>query len=101
KIRGIIVYPRRIEELVRPHAGVDEFQVVFRRHEGLDDILIRIDPSPTLSLAERENLRGKLADDLRTGLGIRATVDVGEPGSLPRWDHKARRVKDERTEVPF
>ncbi len=101
KIRGIIVYPRRIEELVRPHAGVDEFQVVFRRHEGLDDILIRIDPSPTLSLAERDGLRAKLADDLRTGLGIRATVDVGEPGSLPRWDHKARRVKDERTEVPF
>ncbi len=101
KIRGIIVYPRRIEELVRPHAGVDEFQIVFRRHEGLDDILIRIDPSPSLSLAERESLRGKLADDLRTGLGIRVTVDVGEPGSLPRWDHKARRVKDERTEVPF
>ena len=101
KIRGIIVYPRRIEELVRPHAGVDEFQIVFRRHEGLDDILIRIDPSPSLSLAERDGLRAKLADDLRTGLGIRVTVDVGEPGSLPRWDHKARRVKDERTEVPF
>jgi hypothetical protein len=26
---------------------------------------------------------------------------MAEPGSLPRWDHKARRVKDERTEVPF
>ncbi len=101
KIRGVIVYPRRVEELVRPHAGVDEFQIVFRRHAGLDDILIRIDPSPALSLAERESLRGKLADDLRTGLGIRTTVEIGDPGSLPRWDHKARRVKDERTEVPF
>jgi hypothetical protein len=29
------------------------------------------------------------------------SVEVAEPGSLPRWDHKARRVKDERTEVPF
>src|SRR2546430_13343802 len=52
KIRGIIVYPRRIEELVRPHASVDEFQIVFRRHEGLDDVLIRIDPSPSLSRSE-------------------------------------------------
>ena len=101
KVRGIIVYPRRIEELVRPHAGVDEFQVVFRRHEGLDDILIRIDPAPTLTLAERGKLGARLTDDLRTGLGIRVTVEVGEPGSLPRFDHKARRVKDERTEVPF
>src|SRR5213595_1056508 len=101
KVRGIIVYPRRIEELVRPHVDVDKFQIVFRRREGLDDILIRIDPSPSLSLAERAGLTARLADDLRVGLGIRVTVAVGEPGSLPRWDHKARRVKDERTEVPF
>ena len=101
KIRGIIVYPRRIEELVRPHGGVDEFQIVFRRHEGLDDILLRIDPSPALSLAERDGLRARLGEDLRTGLGIRVTVETVEPGLLPRWDHKARRVKDERTEVPF
>ena len=101
KIRGVIVYPRRVEELVRPHANVDEFQIVFRRHEGLDDILLRIDPSPSLSLGERDGLQTKLAEELRLGLGIRVTVDIGEPGSLPRWDHKARRVRDERTEVPF
>jgi len=28
-------------------------------------------------------------------------VELLEPDSLPRWDHKARRFKDERTEVPF
>ena len=101
KIRGIIVYPRRIEELVRPHEGVDEFQVVLRRHEGLDDILVRIDPSPTLSDTQRTQLCATLDDSLRVGLGIRVTVEATEPGALPRWDHKARRVRDERTEVPF
>jgi phenylacetate-CoA ligase len=101
KVRGVIVYPRRIEEIVRPHAEVDEFQVVFRRVDGLDDILVRIDPSPSLSLAERGGLRERLGDDLRVGLGIRASVEISEPGSLPRWDHKARRVTDERTDVPF
>jgi phenylacetate-CoA ligase len=101
KVRGIIVYPRRIEELVRPHRDVDEFQIVFRRVDGLDDILVRLDPSPALALGERARLGGALARDLQLGLGIRVSVEVGEPGSLPRWDHKARRVKDERTEVPF
>ncbi len=101
KVRGIIVYPRRIEELVRPHAGVDEFQIVFRRHQGLDDILVRIDPSPALARAECDGLCASVADALRLGLGIRVTVEATEPGALPRWDHKARRVKDERTEVPF
>jgi phenylacetate-CoA ligase len=101
KVRGVIVYPRRIEELVRPHKSVDEFQIVLRRREGLDDILVRIDPSPDLSLDERAGLLATLGDSLRTGLGLRATVEITEPGALPRWDHKARRVRDERTEVPF
>jgi len=101
KVRGIIVYPRRIEELVRPHRDVDEFQIVFRRVDGLDDILVRLDPAPALAPDERARLGEALAKDLQLGLGIRVSVEVGEPGCLPRWDHKARRVKDERTEVPF
>jgi phenylacetate-CoA ligase len=101
KVRGIIVYPRRVEEIVRAHAGLDEFQIVFRRVEGLDDILVRLDPAPALSAAERDGMQRAVAEDLRLGLGIRVTVELTAPGDLPRWDHKARRVKDERTDVPF
>lgn len=101
KVRGVIVYPRRIEELVRPFAGVDEFQIVFRRQDGLDDVLVRVDPAPGLAKAESDGLCAALGDALRVGLGIRVTVEATKPGELPRWDHKARRVKDERTEVPF
>jgi len=101
KIRGVIVYPRRIEEIVRGHAEAEEFQVVLRRVSGLDDILVRIDPRPDLAPGGRAALQEKVAHDLQIGLGIRTSVEVVEPGSLPRWDHKAKRVKDERTEVPF
>jgi phenylacetate-CoA ligase len=101
KVRGIIVYPRRVEEIVRAHRDVDEFQIVFRRVEGLDDILVRVDPAAALAPRERPALGEALAKDLQLGLGIRVSVEVGEPGCLPRWDHKARRVRDERTEVPF
>jgi phenylacetate-CoA ligase len=101
KVRGVIVYPRRIEELVRPFAGVDEFQIVFRRQDGLDDVLVRVDPAPGLAKAESDGLCAALGDALRVGLGIRVSVEATKPGELPRWDHKARRVKDERTEVPF
>src|SRR5688572_7308113 len=101
KVRGIIVYPRRVEEIVRPHDGVDEFQIVFRRQDGLDDILVRIDPAPALSRTQRDGLCASVAGALKIGLGIRVTVEATDSGALPRWDHKARRVKDERTEVPF
>jgi phenylacetate-CoA ligase len=101
KIRGIIVYPRRVEEIVRAHRGVDEFQIVFRRVGGLDDILVRIDPAADLPATEREHLDRSVAEELRVGLGIRVSTEITAPGELPRWDHKARRVRDERTEVPF
>jgi phenylacetate-CoA ligase len=101
KIRGVIVYPRRIEEIVRQQPDVEEFYVVLRRVSGLDDILVQIDPAPSLASGGRAALQEKLAHDLQIGLGVRASVEVVEPGSLPRWDHKAKRVRDERAEVPF
>jgi len=91
----------RVEELVREHGAVDEFRIVFRRVEGLDDILVRLDPSPELSDADRRTLQEHVAKELQVGLGIRASVELVEPGSLPRWDHKARRIEDQRAEVPF
>jgi phenylacetate-CoA ligase len=80
---------------------VDEFQIVFRRTEGLDDILVRIDPAPSLGPGERQGLQRALGEELRVGLGIRVSVELTEPGALPRFDHKAKRVQDERSEVPF
>ncbi len=101
KVRGVIVSPGRVEEIVRAHAGVEEFLIVLRRVEGLDDLLVRLDPAPDLSPERRADLRERVAKDLHVGLGIRTTVEVTEPGALPRWDHKAKRLRDERTEVPF
>ena len=50
---------------------------------------------------EQARMKATLVEDLGVGLGIRVSVELTEPGALPRWDHKAKRVRDERTEVPF
>lgn len=101
KIRGVVVYPGRIEEIVRQYDGVDEYQVVFKRVSGLDEIVVRIDPSPVIPADRHENLQNEIAHGLQIGLGIRVTVELVSSGSLPRWDHKAKRFVDERVEVPF
>ncbi len=101
KIRGVVVYPGRIEEVVRQYDGVDEYQVIFKRVSGLDEIVVRIDPSPVIPADRHENLQNEIAHGLQIGLGIRVTVELVSSGSLPRWDHKAKRVVDERVEVPF
>ncbi|HYF95426.1 MAG TPA: phenylacetate--CoA ligase [Symbiobacteriaceae bacterium] len=101
KVRGVIVYPSRIEEVVRQFDEVDEFFITIHRVSGLDDILVQIDPRPGLSADTVAHIQESIADALRVALGIRATVEMKEPGTLPRWDHKAKRFKDIRTEVPF
>ncbi len=97
KVRGVVVYPSKIEECVRSFGEVAEYQVLFHRQEGLDEITVRIEPLPHVDSA----FTRKLEDQLRLTVGIRCAVELLEPDSLPRWDHKARRFKDERTEVPF
>ena len=101
KIRGIIVYPSKIEEIIRAFKEVEEFQVLFKRIHNLDEILVRIDPVPELERGFYSSLRGRLEKALQIGLGIRTSVEILESGSLPRWDHKAKRIIDERKDVPF
>ena len=46
-------------------------------------------------------MKEKISKELQLGLGIRVTVEPVEKGSLPRWDHKAKRFIDEREDIPF
>jgi len=101
KVRGIIVYPSKIEEIVRGFKEVDEFQVVFKRVQDLDEILIRVDPMPELDRGAADAFRQKLEKALQIGLGIRTSIEILERGTLPRWDHKAKRIVDERKDLPF
>ena len=101
KVRGVIVYPSRIEEIVRTFPEMEEFMVYLRRKEGLDEITVQVDAAPDVPKERYADLQERMESGLRVGLGIRAGVEIVESGSLPRWDHKAKRVKDEREEVPF
>ncbi len=101
KIRGIIVYPSKIEEIVRGFEEVEEFKVIFKRVHSLDEIVVRIEPAGAVQQHDHGALQGRVERALQMGLNIRASVELAEPGSLPRWDHKAKRFVDEREDVPF
>ncbi len=100
KIRGVVVYPTQIEEVVRRYAEVAEFQVRIWRKGSLDEVTVLIDLGAAPPGQARQ-LEERMEHDLRRAVGIRIDVQQVPPNSLPRWDHKARRVRDERTEVPF
>lgn len=101
KVRGVIVYPTRIEEVVRGFAEVGEYQVVLRRARALDEIELVAEPLGPGGDGEATALRGRLAEALRQALSLRVEVRLVAPGTLPRSDGKVKRLIDARDGVPF
>lgn len=98
-IRGTNVFPSAVEAIVREFNEVDEFQIVLTREEGIrDEITVRIEPKPGFE-AESHKLSQELGNALADGHeGLRFNVALAEPGSLPRYELKARRLVDKRGE---
>jgi phenylacetate-CoA ligase len=97
-IRGTNVYPRAVEAIVREYRQVDEFQIVIWRKENVqDEITVKVELKPG-EAGGAEALLQKLAKDLAAAHeGLRFNVELAPPGSLPRFELKAKRLRDERT----
>lgn len=102
-IRGINVFPSQIEHVLLriPEVG-NQFMVYVDRVNHLDEMTIEVE-------INREHFSGELGDlariqkkvikELRDTLELRTTVNLVEPGKLPRFEGKAKRVIDRRGEM--
>ncbi len=94
-LRGIKMFPVQIEDALRSVPGIgDEFEIVLTTAEsGLDLMVVRCEhpehhaPDP---------LAQAIAGEIRTRCEVRVDVEVLAPGTLPKTEFKARRVKDQR-----
>jgi len=94
-LRGIKMFPAEIEEVVRaiPESG-DEFEIVLATsRDGLDVMSVRIEHPDH---AEPEALRRRLQEDIRARCEVRVDTEILAPGTLPKTEFKAKRVKDLR-----
>jgi phenylacetate-CoA ligase len=94
-LRGIKMFPIQIEQAVRavPGAG-DEFEIVLTSNsDGLDIMTVRMEHA---GHGAPEAIVAAVADEVRTRCEIRAGVEVLAPGTLPKTEFKARRVRDQR-----
>jgi len=96
-IRGTNVYPRAVEAIVREHDAIDEFQIyVWRRDDIRDEITIKLELKPGRE-AEWPALEAGLARELADAHeGLRFLIERMEPGTLPRFELKAKRLEDAR-----
>jgi phenylacetate-CoA ligase len=101
KVKGVLLAPSAIEEVVRSFEELgDEYEVTVTKRGDLDHIALKVEPAPDLQLeGERlESVLQRLKDQLRVKTNLGYKIDVVETGSLPRYALKAKRFKDLRKE---
>jgi phenylacetate-CoA ligase len=88
-VRGNNCYPSALENIVRRFPEVAEFRITVDQRESLPALDIELEPvlvDGNLYLAER------VSQTIRDELLFRANVKMVAPGSLPRFEMKAKRV---------
>jgi len=96
KIKGVLLAPSAIEEVVRYIPGLsNEFEVVVTKKGDLDDLTLKIEILPEAE-GNREDILTQLKDQLRLKTNLGYNIEVHSYNSLPRYEVKAKRFKDLR-----
>jgi phenylacetate-CoA ligase len=82
-VRGVNVFPSAIEAIVRRFDQVGEYRIALARVREMDELRCTIEaPSEVAEL---------VAGAIHRELGIRCAVETVPPGTLPRFEMKAKR----------
>lgn len=99
-INGVNVFPSQIEEKIMKVPEVaTNYQIHIDKKGALDRLTVKVEIYPKLFLGEvarLEALRTRIREELRSSIVISPLVELHEPGSLPVFEGKAKRVVDER-----
>jgi phenylacetate-CoA ligase len=87
-IRGVNIFPRAIDEIVRSFPEIMEYRLSVHREAALDGL--------SLEIEDRLEQPARVADELRIRLGLRIEVSCVPADSLPRFEGKGHRVIDLR-----
>ena len=88
-IRGVNVYPGSVEEVLRSFPSVAEYRCEIRQDGALTELRIQIEPGP--GQPDGDALARQVAAKMRSQFNLRIPVTPCPPGTLPRFEMKARR----------
>ncbi|MBI3666560.1 MAG: AMP-binding protein [Acidobacteria bacterium] len=89
-VRGVNLYPSAVDHVIRSLPEIVEYEVEIRRVNGSDDLRIRIE---TVEEQHFERTRRLLLEAFQAQFNLRVQVEKAAPGSLPRYELKARRYR--------
>lgn len=96
KVKGVLLAPTAIEEVVRgiPELS-DEYEVIVTKKGDIDDITLKVEITPDFK-HNAEAVEQKLVQQLRLKTGLRYNLEFHDYGTLTRYATKAKRFKDLR-----
>jgi phenylacetate-CoA ligase len=88
KVRGMFVQPRQLGDVLRRHEAIAKARLVVTQADGHDEMRLLCEVA-----GEPDGLEGSLAETVRALTGLRATIELVAPGTLP---NDGRVIEDRR-----
>jgi phenylacetate-CoA ligase len=88
-VRGVNVYPSLVEEIVRAYPEVAEYRVQLDCRGAMTELSLEVEA--TANSASLASLPRRLEQSIQAALNLRVSVVLLPPGSLPRFEMKAKR----------
>jgi phenylacetate-CoA ligase len=96
KVKGVLLAPSAVEEVVRAIDGLsNEYEVTVEKVGDIDQITLKIELLPGAE-KQQTKIEAKLENQLRLKTNLGYKLQIHPFGSLPRYEVKARRFKDLR-----
>ncbi|MDD6023870.1 MAG: phenylacetate--CoA ligase [Oscillospiraceae bacterium] len=98
-VKGVNVFPSQIEMVLLKNGLTSNYQIIVDREKHSDTIEVRVEMTPEFfsdSLSQLSAKEKEIVSELKSVLGIYATVKIVEPKSIVRSEGKAVRVIDRR-----
>jgi phenylacetate-CoA ligase len=99
-VRGNNVFPTAVEAVVRRFRDVAEFRVTVLEGGALTQVRVEIEPDATGPHKTDGGLPRRVSQALQETLSFRAEVTQVPPGTLPRFEMKAKRFVRQKVTVP-
>ncbi len=102
-INGVNVFPSQIEEVLMKITDVGTNYQIYLNTDGvLDRLTVKVEIKPQLfkgDIHQLDMLKGTIQEKIRALITLNPVIELHEPGALPVFEGKAKRVVDERTRI--
>ncbi|ULX55206.1 phenylacetate--CoA ligase [Cupriavidus taiwanensis] len=96
-VRGVNVFPSQIEELILKQAELaPHYQCVLGKDGHMDTLTVRVECAHGGEPARAQAARERLAHEIKSYIGVTASIEVLPEGGIERSVGKAKRIVDQR-----